>query len=197
MKYLFFFKGQPLLLCCVCCKISIQDFLTGLDKKNKKNLPFHRRNITRRYFTESCKKFTWFCHIHRRLYRRRYRRIIPMESPTDCRTHVWHVSVCTDTDGIADVPYRRTHRRLIHVWHVSVCTITDGRSDVKYRRHHRRCTHSDTCLSARLPTKFSTDLPTDWKVWRDFRTFLVRISINFRQNYRRKLIPPTAINFRR
>jgi len=65
MKYLFFFKGQPLLLCCVCCKIAIQDFLRGLHKKNKKNLPFHRRNITRRYFTESCKKITGFCHIHR------------------------------------------------------------------------------------------------------------------------------------
>ena len=33
MKYLFLFNGQPLLLCCVCCKIAIQDFLTGLHKK--------------------------------------------------------------------------------------------------------------------------------------------------------------------
>jgi hypothetical protein len=30
-----------------------------------------------------------------------------------------------------------------------------------------------------------------------FSIFLVRISINFRWNYRRKLIAPTAINFRR
>ena len=71
MKYLFFFKGQPLLLCCVCCKIAIQDFLRGLHKKNKKNLPFHRRiyrrHLSRRYFTESCKKITGFCHIHRRI----------------------------------------------------------------------------------------------------------------------------------
>ena len=36
MKYLFFFNGQPLLLCCVCCKIAIQDFLTGLHKKIRK-----------------------------------------------------------------------------------------------------------------------------------------------------------------
>jgi len=35
MKYLFFFNGQPLLLCCVCCKIAIQDFMTGLHKKKK------------------------------------------------------------------------------------------------------------------------------------------------------------------
>jgi len=63
MKYLFFFNGQPLLLCCVCCKIAIQDFLTGLHKKNKKNLRFHRwgyrRIITRRYLTESCKTITY------------------------------------------------------------------------------------------------------------------------------------------
>jgi hypothetical protein len=95
---------------------------------------------------------------------RLYRHLIPTESPTDCRTHVWHVSVCMDTNGIADVSYRRTHRRLTHVWHVSVCkdtddiadvpyrrlthvwhvsvcTIIDGTSDVKYRRHHRRRTH--------------------------------------------------------
>ena len=67
MKYLFFFNGQPLLLCCVCCKIAIQDFLIGLHKKNKKNLLFHRRvyrrAITRRYFTESCKKITGLCTI--------------------------------------------------------------------------------------------------------------------------------------
>ena len=36
MKYLFFYNGQPLLLCCVCCKIAIQDFLIGLHKKKKK-----------------------------------------------------------------------------------------------------------------------------------------------------------------
>jgi hypothetical protein len=36
MKYLFFFNGQPLLLCCVCCKIAIQDFVRGLHKKIRK-----------------------------------------------------------------------------------------------------------------------------------------------------------------
>jgi hypothetical protein len=36
MKYLFFFNGQLLLLCCVCCKIAIQDFVTGLHKKREK-----------------------------------------------------------------------------------------------------------------------------------------------------------------
>jgi glycosidase len=60
MKYLFFFKGQPLLLSCVCCKIAIQEFLRGLHKKIRKFTDSHRRiyrrTINRRYFTESCKK---------------------------------------------------------------------------------------------------------------------------------------------
>jgi len=73
---------------------------------------------TRRYFTESCKKITGFCHIHRRIadgfsdaitdgitdglshacltrvrlheYRRHSRRLIPMTLPTDhaCLTRV-------------------------------------------------------------------------------------------------------------
>jgi hypothetical protein len=77
-----------------------------------------------------------------------------------------------------------------------------------------------TCLSALIPTEFPTALPTDHacltrvrlheyrrqlptelpteqKSLAGFLIFLVRISINFRQNYRRKLIAPTAINFRR
>jgi len=127
-----------------------------------------------------------FCHIHRRIadgfsdantdgitdglshacltrvrlhyYRRNYRCQIPTALPTDhaCLT----MSVCTNTDSISDVIYRR----ITHVWHVS---------------------------SAPLPT----ELPTDRKAWWDFRTFLVRILINFWRNYRRKLIAPTAINF--
>lgn len=36
MKYLFFFNGQLLLLCCMCCKSGIQDFVTGLQKKQEK-----------------------------------------------------------------------------------------------------------------------------------------------------------------
>ena len=133
MKYLFFFNGHPLLLCCVCCKIAIQDFLTGLHKKNKKHLRFHRRvyrrtitrryftesckkitglchnyqwicrrTITRRYFTESCKKITGLCHIHRQVYRRSYRRTIPAESPTDLRTS--RSARMSDTCSSAQIP---------------------------------------------------------------------------------------------
>ena len=77
MKYLFFFNGQPLLLCCVCSKIAIQDFMTGLHKKNKKNLRFHRRTITRRYFTELKKIYGIVPHS-------------PTESPTDYNPSVFH-----------------------------------------------------------------------------------------------------------
>ena len=163
MKYLFFFKGQPLLLCCVCYKIAIQDFLRGLHKKNKKYLPYHRwiyqRNITRRYFTESCKKITGFCHIHRwisdgfsdvktdgitdglshacltRVRLHEYRRLLPTDSPT--------ANACL------------TRVRLHHYRR-------------NFRRHHRRITHVYTCPSAPLPTEFQTELPTDRKVWQEF-----------------------------
>jgi hypothetical protein len=163
MKYLFFFKGQPLLLCCVCCKIAIQDFLRGLHKKNKKNFMFYRRNITRRYFTESWKKLTGLCHTHWRLYwrnitrryfhielqtnyrivpqsptvyRRRYRHQIPTESPTNSRTsrsarmsdmcpsaQIPTAVPASNTDEFTHIPKRT------HVWHVSICTNTDGVSD--------------------------------------------------------------------
>ena len=128
MKYLFFFNGQPLLLCCVCCKIAIQDFLTGLHKKNKKNLRFHRRTITRRYFTERCKKITGLCHNDRQVYRRSYRRTIPTESPTDWRTSR---SACmSDTCPSAQIP-------------------TESPTALRTSRSAHMC---DTCPSARIPT---------------------------------------------
>ena len=171
MKYLFFFKGQPLLLCCVCCKVIIQDFFTGLHTKNKKNLPFHRRiyrqiyrrPITRRYFTESCKKITWLCHVHRRSYRRNITRRYFTES-------------CKTITGLCHL-HRRCYRRPLP---------TESPTDLRTSRSARMC---DTCPSTRIPT--------DRKVWRDFRTFLVRISINFWRNHRRNLMPPTTINVRR
>jgi len=101
MKYLFFFIGQPLLLCCVCCKIAIQDFVTGLHKKNKKNLRFHRRvhqrTITRWYFTKSCKKFTGLCHNHWR----RHQRTIPVDISQSCKKFT---GLCHN--------HRRVHRQL-------------------------------------------------------------------------------------
>jgi len=35
MKYLLFFNCQLLLLCCVCCKFAIQDFVKGIHKKKE------------------------------------------------------------------------------------------------------------------------------------------------------------------
>ena len=111
MKYLFFFNGQPLLLCCVCCKIAIQDFMTGLHKKNKKNFMFYRRlyrrNITCRYFTESCKQIMGLCHNHRR-----------------------------HTDGGTDFKYRRNHRWIYAHPEAHAC-LTRVRLH-KYRRSFRQ-----------------------------------------------------------
>jgi hypothetical protein len=127
MKYLFFFNGQPLLLCCVCCKIAIQDFVTGLHKKNKKNLQFHRRTITRRYFTETCKKITGLCHNHRRVYRWKI-------------TRRYFTKSCKKITGLC-----HNHRRVYR------CKIsTDLRT---FRSAHM----SDTCPSAQIPTEFLTD----------------------------------------
>ena len=120
MKYLFFFKGQPLLVCCVCCKIAIQDFLRGLHEKNKKNLPFHRRIYPSVFHRELQKNYRILpqsptdiptdhaCLTHVRLheYRRHFQRNIPTELPTEhaCLTRVrlheyrWH--------------FRRNYRRI-------------------------------------------------------------------------------------
>jgi hypothetical protein len=98
MKYLFFFNGQLLLLCCVCNKIAIQDFVTWLQKKIRKIYGFidgytdgiQPVGISQRVekklqdcatftdglkhvgISESCKKFTGLCHNHRRNHRQTY-----------------------------------------------------------------------------------------------------------------------------
>ena len=148
MKYLFFFKGQ--------------------------HLPFHRRiyrrNITRRYFTESCKKIMGFCHTHRCF----------SDGFSDANTN-------RITDGLsARMSDTCPSARLATALPTSP---TDGITDGPRM--------SDTCPSAPSPTEWPTVLSTDRKVWRDFQTFLVCISINYRRNYRRKLIAPTAIKGRR
>ena len=156
--------------------------MRGLHTKHKKNLPFHRRTITRRYFTESCKKITGFCHIHRRL----------SDGFSDANTDGLSARM-SDTCPFARLP---------------TALSTNHACLTRVRLHaYRPMSHTDgitdgsrmfaTCPSARVPMEFPTEWPTERKVWRDFRTFLVRISINFRRNYRRKLIAPTAINFRR
>jgi len=190
MKYLFFFNGQPLLLCCVCYKIAIQDFLTGLHKKNKKNLRFHRRAITRRYFTELQKNYGIVPQIqtdlpteynpsvfHREL-QKNYG-IVP-QSPTGIPTAV----PTSNTDGFTHIPKRT------HVWHASICTNTDGFFDVQCRRNHRRIyahPEAHACLTrVRLHEYRRIE-----KFGGIFECFLVHVSINFRRN----LMPPTTIKF--
>jgi hypothetical protein len=127
----------------------------------------HRQTRTRWYFTESCKKITGLCHFHRRMYRRTRTRRYFKES---CKT----ITVLCHN-------HRRFYRRKIP---------TESPTNL---RTSRSACMSDTCPSTQIPTDFLTDR----KVWRDFRTFFVRISINFRRYYRRNLMPPTIINFRR
>ena len=90
-----------------------------------------------------------------------------------------------NTDGITDGLTHITKR--MHVWHVSVCTNTDGITDgfthIPKRTH---VWHVSVCTN----TDRSKSLA-------GFSNFFLRISINFRRNYRRNLMPPTTINFRR
>jgi len=189
MKYLFFFNGQPLLLCCVCCKIAIQDFVTGLHKKNKKNLLFHwrvyRRTITRPYFTESWKTFTGLCHNHRRLYRRtitrryfteswktftglchNHRRIYWRQITRRYFTESWKkiTGLCHTHRRV----YRQSYRRKIP---------TESPTDV---RTSRSTCMSDTCPSAQIPTALptsNTDGLTDGSTHIPKRTHVWHVSV--------------------
>ena len=122
MKYLFFFNGQLLLLCCICCKIAIQDFVTRLHKKNKKNLRFHRRTITRRYFTELKTNY----------------RSVP-QSPTAYNPSVFHREF---KKNYGSVPQSPTDLPMVLPKY-----ITDGLTDEIPTPRTARM--SDTCLSCR------------------------------------------------
>jgi hypothetical protein len=118
MKYLFFFNGQLLLLCCVCCKIAIQDFVTPLQKKIRKIYDFPDGytdgikpvGISQRVekqlrdcatFTDGLKPVGISQRVAKNLQ--------------DCATIINGI-----TDGLTHIP-KRTHVR-----HVFVCTNTDG-----------------------------------------------------------------------
>ena len=112
------------------------------------------------------------------------------QSPTGTPTALSTYNTDGITAGFTHIPKR------IHVWHVSVCTNTDDFTDVQYQRNHRRIyAHPEvhTCLT-RVRLHKCRLLEKSGGI---FELFLVRISINFRRYYRRNLMPPTIINFRR
>jgi len=100
----------------VVCAVRLQFKILwqGYIEINKKNFMFYRRlyrrNITRRYFTKSWKKFTGSCHTYRRLYRRTITRQYFTESCKKiiglCHNHRRY------TDGVTDVQYRRNDQRI-------------------------------------------------------------------------------------
>jgi hypothetical protein len=77
MKYLFFFNCQLLLLCCVCCKFAIQDFVQEDRQKYMEKLhkywQFHRRVhrwiSTLGILPRIGKKITDLCRNYRRVHR--------------------------------------------------------------------------------------------------------------------------------
>ena len=123
---------------------AIQDFLRGLHIKHKKNLPFHRRiyrrTITRRYFTESCKKIMGFCHIHRQL----------SDGFSDA-----------NTDGITDRLSARMSDTCLFARLPTALPTSDTDSITDGLRM------SDTCPSARVPTELLTKRKV-WRDFRTF-----------------------------
>ena len=161
MKYLFFFNCQLLLLCCVCCKFAIQDFVKGIHKK---------KILT----------------------------VSPMATPTAYNPSVFHREL-KKIYGI--VPQSPTaiptdfnpsvfHRELKNIYRIVPQSPTESPTASSMYITNRFTDGLRTSRSARM---LEAQLLTDRKVWRDFRIFFVRISIN----YQRNLMPPTTINVRR
>jgi hypothetical protein len=122
--------------------------------------------------------------LFRRDSRRNYRRFVERMPDTCPSARIPTVN----TDGITDGP--RMHatclsaRIPMEFSTVNTDDITDGPR------------MPDTCPSARIPM----ELPTERKSLAGFLIFFVRISINFRRNYQRKLSyiyapPPRAPHF--
>ena len=125
--------------------------MRGLHTKHKKNLPFHRRTITRRYFTERCKKITGFCHIHRWL----------SDGFSDGFSDA-------NTDGITDGLSARMS---------DTCSFARlPTSDTDGPRMSDTCPSArvptdHACLTRVRLHVYRKVWPTERKVWLDFRTF--------------------------
>jgi len=137
----------------------------------------------RRYFTESWKKITGLCHT----FRRHHRRI----------GKLFH----GNTDGIfPSVSHRELEKNygLVPQFPTASPTeITDGTH--RWKSHIPKCTPVRSIITDGI----AGDTICDDNFRRNYRRikkkavflkFLVRISIYFHRNYRRKLMPPTTIN---
>jgi hypothetical protein len=167
MKYLFFFNCQLLLLRYACCKIAIQDFMQQDRQAYKQELQkywqfyqrLYRRHRTYRYYTESWKKMTAFCHNHRRVYRWN----------GTCRyfTESWiknyGILPLSSTAIPTDDAHPKTHACQT-AW--SVGTVTDRFADGHGKSN--------------APVLWHT-IPDGPKNLEGFLKFFVRISINYRQ----------------
>ena len=120
---------------CVVCAVRLQFKILWQGYIKKKNLRFHWRTITRRYFTESWKQFTGLCHFHRRIHQRTISRRYFTES---CKTIT---GLCHN--------HRRVHRRLYRRK-----IPTESPTDLRTSRSARM---SNTCPSAQIPMDFLTD----------------------------------------
>jgi len=121
----------------------------------------------------------------RRDYRRNHRRVVARMPDTCPSARIPMEFLTFNTDAL---PTDHACLTRVHLheyrWNSRRSIPTDHACLTRVRLHeHRR----------ELPT----ELPTERKSLAGFLIFLVRISINFRRNYRRKLIAPTTINFRR
>ena len=182
MKYLFY-NCQLLLLCCVCCKFSIQAFVQEDKQAYKQNLQtdwqfyrwIDRRLGTRRYFTESCKKITEFCHTHRRLYRR-------------IGTHRYFTKSCKKI-----MEFCHTHRRLYR-WTGTRRYFTESCKKITeffhthrrlYRRTVTRRFFTESCKNITAPATITDgyiDAFTDR--WRIFQSARVSDCLVGRHSYR-------------
>jgi len=136
----------------------------------------YRWNVSRRYFTESCKTITAFCHNHRQVYRRTCTRWYFIES---CKK-ITALAIITDeyTDSFTDEWCTFQSARLSDC--LSVGTGTDGFAD----GHDKS--------NAPVVWHIITDEFTDErrKIWRDFWNFWCEHHLNTDGNYRRNLMPP-------
>ena len=158
---------------CAACAVRLQFKILwhGYTKKIRKIYGF-TDGYTTAYnpsvFHKELKKITGVCHNHRQ----HHRRIITRRYFTESWKNI--MGVCHN--------HWRNPR-----WCYRCILLTDSPTEYPHPE-------ADACQTRVRCVEVPTDFLTDRKVWRDFRNFLVRISINCRRNYWQNLMPPTTIN---